>query len=226
MLNRNTTAEGTTVVVPPVTPPENGGTAAGNAQVIPLWKFKQANDKLKETENALKKYQEAEKQKQDEEAKAKGEFEKLILLERQEKDKLALEKAQLIEERKREKLESAVLKEVAKHSANDAEDVLKFVDISKLPVDENGQVTGLKEIIEKLKTDKPYLFGKVAGTAVDPNENGRPAPASDALKAVEAEYMQLLQKSQTPGKGLSPEEVKRLGSLTRQLHKLKSEQKK
>ena len=225
MLNRNTTA--TPATGTEVTPPGSttaGGEEGKGSQQVPLWKLKQATDKLKDQEALLKKYQDAERQKQEDEAKAKGDFEKILSTERQEKEKLAREKDELVQQRKQDKLESAVLKEVSKHSPNDSDDVLKFIDLAKLTVDESGHVSGVKEAVEKLKSEKPYLFGST--TKVNPDENGKSAAGSDALKALETEYHALLSKSQTPGSGVTPDESRRLGFLARQLSKLKQEQKK
>ena len=41
--------------------------------------------------------------------------------------------------------------------AHDSTEIIKFIDTSKIKI-ENGQVTGAKELVEKLKAEKPYLF--------------------------------------------------------------------
>lgn len=203
-------------------------TTAGDSapvQSVPIWKFAKVNDKVKEMEAALKKYQDQEKQKQEEEAKAKGEYQKLLDAEKQAREKLALENQQLLTMIQQKELSSIVMKEVAKLSPNDADDVLRFIDLSKFSVDETGNVPTLKETLEKLKTDKPYLFGQPANQ-VNPIENGRPAAGADALSAIESEYRALLTKSQSISQQLSPDEAKRLRMLSVQLTNLKKEQKK
>lgn len=45
----------------------------------------------------------------------------------------------------------------------DLEGALKLVDRSKLGIDDNGNVTGVKEALESLKTAKAYLFNKSSG---------------------------------------------------------------
>lgn len=57
-------------------------------------------------------------------------------------------------------------------SANDAinpKDVLPFVDMSKVKLDKEGNVIGgVKEELDRLRTEKPYLFGKMQ----TPNSKG------------------------------------------------------
>lgn len=45
----------------------------------------------------------------------------------------------------------------------DLEGALKLVDRSKIGIDDNGNVTGVKEALESLKTAKAYLFNKSSG---------------------------------------------------------------
>lgn len=58
----------------------------------------------------------------------------------------------------------------------DAETALLLLDKSHVSVSEDGKVQGVKEALEALKTDKPYLFGardaawgmKLGGTGTEP----------------------------------------------------------
>lgn len=192
--------------------------AKGN-ETVPMWKLtktaekaKEVENKLKEAESKLRAFEEAEKKKKDDEALAKGEYEKLIQSEREEKNRVLSEKQALEERVARERLEAKALKEILKFAPNDPEDVLRFVDITTLSIDDSGHVANLKESVEKLKTEKPYLFGKTSNSA-NPDENGRPAAGAEALKAAEMEYKQLLSKSQTQGQSLTPDEIRRMRIL-------------
>lgn len=66
----------------------------------------------------------------------------------------------------------------------DLEGALKLVDRSKLGIDDNGNVTGVKEALESLKTDKAYLFNKsgdgnksLGGPSNNNGGDGNGAPA-------------------------------------------------
>ena len=57
----------------------------------------------------------------------------------------------------------------------DIEAALKLADRSKIKVDDNGNVTGVDEVISSLKTDKAYLFGKGSNPTVGgPTNSGNP----------------------------------------------------
>lgn len=56
-------------------------------------------------------------------------------------------------------------------------DAIKLLDTSGLKVDANGEVVGLAELVEKAKTDKPYLFkAPTTTTTYQPPRPGVPAP--------------------------------------------------
>lgn len=55
-------------------------------------------------------------------------------------------------------LESSVKLKAVTEKAKDANDLVKFLDLSKLEVAEDGTVKGLDEQIAKLKETKAYLF--------------------------------------------------------------------
>lgn len=43
-------------------------------------------------------------------------------------------------------------------NAHDVNDILKLVDLETLTLDDNGEVKGLEETLNKIKEDKPYYF--------------------------------------------------------------------
>lgn len=63
-------------------------------------------------------------------------------------------------------LSSEIKLAAMKMSANDPDDVLAFIDKSKIELKEDGSIKGLEEQINALKEAKPYLF-----VAAPPNPN-------------------------------------------------------
>ena len=63
-------------------------------------------------------------------------------------------------------LESSIKIKAVTEKAKDASDLIKFLDISKLEIDETGNVKGLDDQLKVLKETKPYLFdlGNAGGT--------------------------------------------------------------
>lgn len=66
-------------------------------------------------------------------------------------------------------LNSAVKLAVAKE-ANDANDILAFINKYELELQEDGEVKGLKEAVKLLKESKPYLFAETKPTGSSPKE--------------------------------------------------------
>ncbi|MCG2030712.1 phage scaffolding protein [Staphylococcus epidermidis] len=91
------------------------------------------------------------------------------------KDKLSnykKENAQYQAEMKQLKLNNAVKLAVAK-DANDADDILAFINKDELELQDDGKVKGLDKAIESLKESKPYLFAesKPSGRTPDDGKN-------------------------------------------------------
>ncbi|ELH0989241.1 phage scaffolding protein [Staphylococcus pseudintermedius] len=88
------------------------------------------------------------------------------------KDKLEQYKksnAQYEADMKELKLNNAVKLAVAKE-ANDANDILAFINKDELELQEDGEVKGLKEAVESLRQTKPYLFAETKPTGNSPKE--------------------------------------------------------
>lgn len=88
------------------------------------------------------------------------------------KDKLAnyeKENAQYKADMKELKLNSAVKLAVAK-DANDANDILAFINEDELELQDDGTVKGLDKAIETLKESKPYLFADTKPSGRTPDE--------------------------------------------------------
>lgn len=81
-------------------------------------------------------------------------------------------------------------------------DALKLADLSKVTVDENGEVKGAAEVIEQLKKDKPYLFGDFKGNTN--NDNKAPPKKGDTPKKAgemtDEEYKAALRAIDATGK--------------------------
>jgi len=67
-------------------------------------------------------------------------------------------------------------------NANDANDVLSFVDKSKVSIDESGNVTGAEDAVKAVKEAKPYLFKSSTGGA-DAGGGGNPGRNHDQAAA-------------------------------------------
>lgn len=59
---------------------------------------------------------------------------------------------------KQMRIDNAVQLIAAETKAKDAKDLAKFLDMEKIVLSESGEVSGLKEQMEVLQKDKPYLF--------------------------------------------------------------------
>ena len=72
--------------------------------------------------------------------------------------KLKAKIASMEAEAKNKQLKDAIQAEVTQAKARDVDDLMKFLDMDKVQLDEAGNVTGLKEQIVQLQKDKAYLF--------------------------------------------------------------------
>ena len=61
-------------------------------------------------------------------------------------------------EAKNKQLKDAIQAQATQAKARDVDDLMKFLDMDKVQLDEAGNVTGLKEQIVQLQKDKAYLF--------------------------------------------------------------------
>lgn len=61
----------------------------------------------------------------------------------------------------RMKLETALTKEAAAMGLIDTDAAMKLMPEGAVKVNDKGEVTGLREALEALKKDKPYLFGVI-----------------------------------------------------------------
>ncbi|WP_437271694.1 phage scaffolding protein [Staphylococcus aureus] len=95
---------------------------------------------------------------------------------------------------KETQLNNAVKLAVAKE-ANDANDILAFINKDELELADDGTVKGLDKAIETLKESKPYLFAPSKPTGNSPQQGDNPAgkpTKEDFKKMTYTEQVELL----------------------------------
>lgn len=78
-------------------------------------------------------------------------------------------------------LESTIKNKAILEKAKDANDLLKFLDVSKFEIDDSGNVQGLDEQITALKESKSYLFEVVANNATTSTSVNPPSHNTNEL---------------------------------------------
>ncbi|MDU3707056.1 phage scaffolding protein [Staphylococcus lugdunensis] len=89
-------------------------------------------------------------------------------------DELKNKNAEWQDKYNQSQLNNAVKLAVAK-DANDADDILAFINKDELELQEDGTVKGLDKAVETLKESKPYLFAETKAVGRKP-EDGNPMP--------------------------------------------------
>lgn len=91
-------------------------------------------------------------------------------------------------------LESAIKIKATTEKAVDPNDLFKFLDISKLEMDEHGVIKGLDEQIKTLRETKPYLFGEAGSSGFNPpNGNNK-----TEIQKLEDEYQNAMKNGNMP----------------------------
>lgn len=115
------------------------------------------------------------------------------LVEQKKFEDLANERGQTIETLNKQiqdsKVTNALTLKLSSESVVDLDAALKLVDQSKVSIDENGNVSGVDEAIEALKTDKAYLFNTNGVPKVgNPSNPSNPAqPGTGRFKYKESQ---------------------------------------
>lgn len=159
-------------------------------QTIPLAKFLELKDTLKEFKTKLSSYEEKEKQLQESKLLEEKNYQELLT---KRDEELKTFKSQLEQERKAFKLNTTKEKFVRfldKNNAVDSNDVLRLVDIEKF-VDLEHQDDEIAKQVEDLKKSKAYLF-KSSTTVISHNENNRPNGNTDTQKRPNAKKDKVL----------------------------------
>lgn len=76
----------------------------------------------------------------------------------------------LIGDLEKTKVETEILLQAK--DAIDPKDILPFVNREKIKVNSKGEITGAKEEIDRLRTEKPHLFGKTKNKGGSDNSSG------------------------------------------------------
>jgi len=138
-----------------------------------MMRYKEERNSLRARLEALEKGKEEEQKKKLEE---KAEYQKLYEAEKAEKEKILADARQ-------EKISNAIRLEVTKAGAINPLDA-NFTHLEGVSIGDDGSVIGVVEAIEKVKAEKPYLFGgvKVQTFGQQPNKNSTSLTFEDLLK--------------------------------------------
>lgn len=79
-------------------------------------------------------------------------------------------------------LSAEIAKEGAALGLLDADVAMQLLPSDAIKTNNKGELTGVKEALEKLKTDKPYLFGTSKPTAMAQKVTGAPAGNEPSAK--------------------------------------------
>ncbi|HCW7939375.1 TPA: phage scaffolding protein [Staphylococcus aureus] len=118
--------------------------------------------------------------------------EQIVELKDSVKDESELQKALEEERNKNAELETkykdlqlnSAVKLAVNHEANDADDILTFINKDELELADDGTVKGLDKAIETLKESKPYLFApsKPVGNSPQQGDNPTGKPTKEDFK--------------------------------------------
>lgn len=147
-----------------VAEPSKSDNKSGDNKTVPYSRFKEVNEKAKELDKLKAELEESENQKLEEQKKYKDLAEKYKL----EKQKLEASLKDLTKSQ-------AVITMAQGMGFKDPSDAIKFVNINKLDVNENGEIEGLEEELDNVLKQKPYLAedngGNSLGADIDQSDN-------------------------------------------------------
>lgn len=113
----------------------------------------------------------------------------------------ALQKSneELMQKHQRTIIESAIKFEAVKAKAKDANDLTKFLDVSKLEIDEKGNISGLDVQINELKEQKAYLFDsdKPASSSGTNPANNKTAGGRTEVEELQDSYKKAIKEGNT-----------------------------
>jgi len=92
----------------------------------------------------------------------------------------------------KQKAESGIVKAHLQAMASQAGmvdlDGLKLLDLTKITVNEEGEVSGAAALMEKTRKDKPWLFGRPSTSAPGGAPPAQPPRQKSATEMTDAEY--------------------------------------
>lgn len=160
-------------------PKGDDGKKGGDGDTIPKASYDAVAEKLRtktkaleDAEAKLQEIEDAKKAEEEEKAKKNGEFEKLLEDQKAENEKL---RNQLNENRK-----SQAIAKVASELGSRDPELVKQIIAGQIEVSEDGTVdeAKVKELVEGVKTDKPFLFGEPEKKNIG-SEGGAPQGGSE-----------------------------------------------
>lgn len=154
--------------------PNKGGGKGGDGETIPkasydavAEKYRKEKEAREKAEADLKKINDAKKLEEEEKAKKNGEFEKLV----SERD----EEIKALKTQMSEMAKSQAISKIASELGSRDPELVKQIVAGKIEVSEDGTVdeAKVKELVEGVKTEKPFLFGEPEKKTIG-NEGGAP----------------------------------------------------
>ncbi|MEW6661959.1 MAG: phage scaffolding protein [Bacillota bacterium] len=136
--------------------------------------------------------------------KAEDQVSEAVISQYVQQQKQAIEKSQA--SAKKMLIKAEVKMQAVELKIIDPDAAMALADLSKVQVAEDGKVTGVKEALEALIKDKPYLVGKGSGGVGSPGSpgggQGSMTPEEEGRKI--AEERAKAKKAQLEGKGIDP----------------------
>jgi hypothetical protein len=153
-------------------------------------RLKREKEKQVETEAKLKRLAELEADEEKRRKEAMSEAERLKA-EKDEADRKAVEAAEnakKAQETANQRITNTEIRSIARSlNANNADDVLAFIDKSTVTIDDEGNVKGADEAVKALKESKPYLFKQPVGADAAGGSNRGSGGGGSELAALEKE---------------------------------------
>jgi hypothetical protein len=133
--------------------------AKAKESTIPYDRFKEMVDEKNKYKAELDKKEQEKTETEKKKLEEQGKYQEAAEL-AEKRAKEAEEKAVKAETDKKNKMvEFEIGLEAKNQGITDVSDAARLIDLTKVIIDDNGSITGVKEVIETLKKDKPYLFG-------------------------------------------------------------------
>ena len=151
--------------------------SAESEHMIPKSRFDEVNRKLRELEAAqaqtAKERAEAERAQMEEQKR----YQELYESERKRAADYERQAAELREAQRRAAIQSSIRQTAREAGFADPDDAVRFIPEAELQADEQGAVANVKQLIDRLAKDKPYLL---ASTQPAPGVQPGPKPAGGA----------------------------------------------
>lgn len=159
-----------------------------------MHKYKEERNQLREQvaglEKKINEFSEKDKKVKEDSLKEQEKFKELAELKEKEVVELRAQFNQ-------QKIDSAIKTKALQLGINDPNDV-KLVDMSKVVINENGEIENIDEVLNNLKTAKPYLFKGTETPKVDTGKAGTIPTDLDYKKLMANPQLAMKVKSEKP----------------------------